>query len=76
MAAIWALAQINPAQATMAVPMEYVRSGKYQLRAQAALTLGEIGDPGALPTLGAMLGDSNPLVQVAAASAILQLQLP
>jgi HEAT repeat protein len=73
MAATWALARIDPAQAAMSVPLEYAASGQYQLRAQAALTLGEIGDPQALPTLAPMLQDSNPLVQVAAAGGILQI---
>jgi HEAT repeat protein len=74
MAATWALAQIDPPQATLEVPMTYVRDGQFQLRAQAALTLGQIGNPAALPTLAGMLQDADPLVQVAAAGAILQIQ--
>ncbi len=76
MAATWALARIRPTQATIDVPMEYTSIEQYQLRAQAALTLGEVADTAALPTLATMLYDPNPLVRVAAASAILQVQQP
>jgi len=76
MAATWALARIDPTRVTIDVPMEYTSIEQYQLRAQAALTLGEIADPAALPTLATMLDDPNPLVRVAAASAILQVQQP
>ena len=76
MAATWGLAHLDPAMASIEVPMEYVTSGEYQLRFQAAMTLGEIGNPGSLATLSTMMGDENPLVQVAAASAILQILHP
>jgi HEAT repeat protein len=76
MAATWGLARIDPAMALVEVPMEYVASKEYQLRFQAAMTLGEIGNSGSLSTLSAMMGDLNPLVQVAAASAILQILNP
>ncbi len=76
MAATWGLAHIDPAIASIEVPMEYVTSEEYQLRFQAALTLGEIGNSGSLPTLSSMMRDVNPLVQVAAASAILQILNP
>ncbi len=76
MAAVWALAHISPAEASIEVPMSFVTSPQFQLRLQAALTLGEIGDPASLATLGTMMGDDNPLVQVAAASAVLQIQNP
>jgi HEAT repeat protein len=74
MTAIWALAHIDPAQAAMEVPLEYAADLKFQLRAQAALTLGEIGDPAALPHLARLLDDASPLVQVAAAGGILQIE--
>ncbi len=45
----------------------------FQLRAQAASTLGEMGDTAVIPKLGALLHDQTPLVQVAAAGAILRL---
>ena len=76
MAATWGLAHLDPAMALVEVPMEYVTSDEYQLRFQAAMTLGEIGDSGSLVTLSTMMGDGNPLVQVAAASAILQILNP
>ncbi len=51
-------------------------SGEYQVRFQAAMTLGEIGKPGSLAKLSTMMSDENPLVQLAAASAILQILNP
>jgi HEAT repeat protein len=74
MAATWALAHIDPAQAPMEVPLEYVADPLFQLRTQAALTLGEIGDPAALPHLATLLDDDSPLVQVAAAGGILRIE--
>ena len=74
MTAVWALAQIDPSQAPLEVPLEYVADPQFQLRAQAALTLGEIGDPAALPRLATLLDDNSPLVQVAAASGILRIE--
>ena len=71
-AATWALAKIRSGLAQMSVPMEYLVNERFQLRAQAASTLGEMGDPAALPNLGALLQDSHPLVQIAAAGAILK----
>jgi len=76
MAATWGLARIDPAMALVDVPMQYVTSDGYQLRLQAAMTLGEIGNPGSLATLSTLMGDQNPRVQVAAASAILQILRP
>ena len=76
MAATWGLAHIDPALASIEVPLEYVSSDEYQLRFQAAMTLGEIGNPGSLATLSTMMSDENPLVQVAAATAILQILNP
>lgn len=73
LAATWALAKIRSGLAEMAVPMEYLVNERFQLRAQAASTLGEMGDPAALPKLGALLQDPHPLVQIAAAGAILRL---
>ena len=73
MAATWALAQIAADLAPIEIPQKYAKSDQFQLRAQAASTLGELGDPMAYPTLAALLQDPNPLVQVAAAGAILRL---
>jgi HEAT repeat protein len=74
MAAVWALAHIDPPQAPIEVPLEYVADPLFQLRTQAALTLGEIGDPAALPQLATLLDDDSPLVQVAAAGGILRIE--
>ena len=76
MAATWALAQIASGLAPIEVPMEYAKSSQFQLRAQAASTLGELGDPMAFSILAELLQDANPLVQVAAAGAILRLDRP
>ena len=76
MAATWALAQIASGLAPIEVPMEYAGSNQFQLRAQAASTLGELGDPIAYAALAKLLQDPNPLVQVAAAGAILRLDRP
>jgi HEAT repeat protein len=76
MAATWALARLGSAEASVEVPMGYVASADYPLRMQAALTLGEIGHPSSLPALTGLLRDVNPLVQVAAAGAILQIEGP
>lgn len=73
MAATWALAHMGTGQATLDVPMEYLNSDQFQLRAQAALTVGEIGDPAVIDSLTPLLADPNPMVQVSAAAAILTL---
>ncbi|MCH8005049.1 MAG: apolipoprotein N-acyltransferase [Planctomycetes bacterium] len=76
MAATWALARINPAQAPIDVPLSYTDSQQGQLRAQAALTLGEIVSQASVRPLGMLLKDPDPLVQVAAASALLKILPP
>lgn len=73
MAATWALAHMGTAQASTDVPLAYLSADEFQLRVQAALTLGEIGDPAVLRALSEKLSDSSPRVQVAAAAAILQI---
>lgn len=73
MAAISALAQIDPAWGVTEVPMAYIAHRGYALRAQAALTLGVLADSRSLPVLATMLSDPNPVVQVSAAGAILQI---
>lgn len=73
MAATLAIAQIDSVEAPLEVPLGYVRSDQFQLRAQAALTLG--AGPGGSQTQNALrrlLGDQNPMVQVFAAGGILQ----
>ncbi|UCD76739.1 MAG: HEAT repeat domain-containing protein [Phycisphaerales bacterium] len=73
MAAIAALAQIDPSWAVTDVPMAYASHKQYTLRAQAALTLGTLADPVSLPVLATMLSDPHPVVQVSAAGAILRI---
>lgn len=72
MAAALAMAQIDPLQAPAEVPLEYIRSDRFELRAQAALTLGAISDPQTVVALRRLLSDSNPMVQVFAAGGLLQ----
>ena len=73
MAATWALAHMETALAAKEGPLEYVADPLLQLRSQAALTLGEIGDPGTLADLAVLLDDPSPVVQVAAAGGILRI---
>lgn len=73
MAAAAALAQIDPRKAMPEVPLAYVNSSDYQIRAQAATTLGIIGDRRTLPQLAQLMNDPNPLVQTAAAGAVLMI---
>ena len=76
MAATLAIAQLEPMAAPVEVPMAYVASDRPELRAQAALTLGGFRDPAHLPMLAILLSDEDPMVQVAAAGAILQIKGP
>lgn len=55
------------------VATEYMGSNRPELRMQIALTLGEIGDRRGLNAAVELLSDPNPLVQVAAAKAIMQI---
>lgn len=73
MAAALAVGQINPQQAILAVPEAYVSSERFELRAQAAATIGGSGQKAAMPALQRLLADPNPMVQVCAAAGILQL---
>ena len=72
LAASHALARIDPDNAPTGVPLEYATSENPWLRAQAAIVLGEIGGPAALPALVRLLEDGDPAVQVSAAAAILR----
>jgi HEAT repeat protein len=71
MAAAAALAQIDPRNAHPNIPLEYINNADAQIRAQAATTLGIIGDRRTLPQLAQLMDDPNPLVQVAASGAVL-----
>jgi HEAT repeat protein len=73
MAATYALGLMEPGRAPAEVPRAFLASSFPEQRAQAAITLGAIGDPAALSSLGPILNDSNPRVQVAAAAAILMI---
>lgn len=72
MAAASAVSKIDPSRAPYEVPRAYLRSSLPTLRAQAAITLGLTHHPEVLATLGPMLSDSVPIVQIAAAGAILR----
>jgi HEAT repeat protein len=76
MAATQALTQIDPGRVMIEVPLTYVGSAYYQQRQQAALTLGKIGNPAALPVLQGLMADPNPLVQVAAAGGVVRILAP
>ncbi|MHC5003797.1 MAG: HEAT repeat domain-containing protein [Planctomycetota bacterium] len=73
MAATMALAELEPSRYLAEIPLEYLPSERPELRAQAALTLGAGGRAEDLSVLTARLGDPNPMVQVSAAAAILQI---
>jgi HEAT repeat protein len=83
MAAAMALAQIDPTRArdpqrrptAVDVTLQYIHSADYRLRAQAATTLGVIGDTSTLPQLTRLMSDENSIVQVAAAGAVLRFPL-
>lgn len=74
MAAALAVARINPMQAMLSVPEGYVNSSRFELRSQAAYTIGGCKQKAGLPMLARMLQDPNPLVQVSAAAAILEIE--
>ncbi|HRP62933.1 MAG TPA: HEAT repeat domain-containing protein [Phycisphaerales bacterium] len=76
MAATRALAEIDFGQAPVDVPLSYVAHQDFQLRAQAAMTLGAIPGQSAGAALTRLLTDDNPLVQVHAAGGILQSTAP
>jgi HEAT repeat protein len=72
LAATVALARLDPGRAPREVAVEYVSSCRFQIRAQAASALGWSPAPATGETLRAMLDDPNPMVQVAAAGAVLR----
>lgn len=74
MAAATAAAEISRNQAVLAVPLGYVSSSRFELRAQAAASLGATGQDAALPYLAQLMDDANPLVQVTAAASVLRIQ--
>jgi hypothetical protein len=74
LAATMAIAQIDPNRAPIDVPLSFIKSASPELRSQAALTLGYIGGPEAEESAYSLLSDDNPLVQLASAGAILNMQ--
>jgi HEAT repeat protein len=72
-AAAWALAKIGAQGVPVDVVLEYSRSPKPGLRAQAVAALGVIGDPRTALRIQQLMSDSHPVVQVAAAGAMLKL---
>jgi len=74
LAAAGALAQMDPRRAPIEVPMAYVGSDRPELRVQAAATLGSFpADERVLESVRGLMDDPDPMVQVAAAGAILRL---
>ena len=73
LAAATAIAQIEPSLAPIDVPLQFAASERPELRAQAAMSLGKFREAAALGQLRVLLGDPDPMVQVSAAAAILEL---
>jgi HEAT repeat protein len=72
LAATLAVAQLDWTRAPFEVAVAYTDSTHYTIRAQAAAVLGWSRDAVVLARVGRLLDDPNPLVQVAAAGAVLQ----
>jgi HEAT repeat protein len=72
LAAAHALAMIEPNQAILEPAFEFAGHDRQEIRSQAAVVMGWVGDPAALPRLRALMSDPNALVQVSAAGAILK----
>jgi HEAT repeat protein len=72
LAATQAVAQLDPVRAPFDVALAYTDSEHFTIRAQAAAVLGWSRDATVVARLTALLDDPNPLVQVAAAGAILR----
>jgi HEAT repeat protein len=66
------VAQLDVARAPFDVALAYTDSESFTIRAQAAAVLGWSHDATIVARLATLLDDPNPLVQVAAAGAILQ----
>lgn len=71
--AISAISEIDVQRVPMGIAETMVQDQNWEVRAQAAATLGDIGDSVSLPELELLLHDPNPLVQVSAAGAILKI---
>lgn len=73
LAAVASIGKLDRSRADARVPMVHVSNPNPALRAQAASTLGSIRSPDALGVLQTMLNDPSSMVQVMAASAILEI---
>lgn len=73
LAAVMALAEIDRTRLLPDIPLNYVNSPDWRLRAQAAYALGAIADPATITQLSRLMADENPIVQVAAARAVLRM---
>jgi len=76
LSAVAALAQLRPGLAPVSIAMQYVGATQVEVRAQSAHTLGWFPDAAVHDVLGRMMQDSEPLVQVAAAGAIVRMTSP
>lgn len=76
LAAALAAARIDPTRAPVEVPQAYINAERFEIRAQAAHTLGVMGAngvAGAVPFLARLMQDTNPLVQIAAAGGVIRI---
>ena len=76
MAAAEAAAILDPRWLQPSVPLEYVGSENFALRAQAAHALGRMPTEESMQVLRRLLSDPNPVVQVSAAGGLLRLTRP
>ncbi len=74
LAAAMGLSELGQTDGLGTVALLFAEHPQFQVRAQAASTLGLIGSPAGIPTLQRLLRDENPLVQVSAAAAILRIE--
>ncbi len=73
-AAAWALGEIGPgAKSAVPVLIVVLLTDSMHARKEAAIALGKIGDPAAIPALASSLYDESPWVRIASAEAIAQL---
>ncbi len=71
-----ALAEINPSRVPMDEVLRFTSSDSPNLRSQCASVLGAQGNPLSLGPLALMMEDSDPLVQISAAEAVLRINNP
>ena len=71
-----ALAEINPSRMPMEPILRFTSSDSANLRSQCAIALGTQGNQLSLGPLALMMEDSDPLVQISAAGAVLRINNP